>query len=168
VTSIPFESVNASQTVSTTSLGGSQQAGTIITVTPHIKEDQHLQLEFSVEFSTFGKSTVSATLPPPREIDRVGSAVTMPNGQTVIVGGLKRTGQASTTTGVPLLERIPIVRDLTSLNERDAKCTSFFLFIRPIILVDDRFADLKHLSQREACSAGIEGEHPTSRPMIME
>ena len=51
VTSVPFSSINASQTVSTTSLGGNQQAGTIITVTPHINEDNHLQLDFDVEFS---------------------------------------------------------------------------------------------------------------------
>lgn len=168
VTSIPFQSVNASQTVSTTSLGGNQQAGTIITVTPHIKEDNHLQLEYSVEFSTFGETSTDPTLPPPRQIDRVGSAVTMPNGQTIIVGGLKRTSNSEKVTGVPILERIPIVRDLTSLNERNRKCMSFFLFIRPVILVDDRFTDLKHLSQRDAFSAGVGGEHPSSRPMIME
>ena len=41
VESFPFNSVNVINTVGSQSLGGNQQAGTIITVTPHINEDDH-------------------------------------------------------------------------------------------------------------------------------
>ena len=77
IASVPFESVNASNTVATTSLGGSQEAGTTITVTPQINEGDHLQLDFAVEFSTFTEGAAGA-LPPPRQIDRVASQVTIP------------------------------------------------------------------------------------------
>ena len=53
VSSVPFLSLNTVNNIGSESLGGDQQAGTIITVTPHINEDDHLQLEFEVEFSTF-------------------------------------------------------------------------------------------------------------------
>ena len=53
VLSVSYASVNASSTVATTSVGGSQDAGTTINVTPHISEGDHLQLEFSIEFSSF-------------------------------------------------------------------------------------------------------------------
>ncbi|MFZ5832006.1 MAG: secretin N-terminal domain-containing protein [Planctomycetota bacterium] len=170
VTSIPFASVNASQTVSTTSLGGSQQAGTLITVTPHIKENEQLQLEFSIEFSTFSSTdeTTDATLPPPRQIDRVGSVVNMPNGKTVIVGGLKRVGATETFLGLPIIENVPVLRELTSSTTKQATTTSFFVFIRPIILVDDRYADLQYLSAKEAECAGIPHGFPTSRPIVVE
>jgi type II secretory pathway component GspD/PulD (secretin) len=164
VVTVPFLSVNASETVSTTSLGGDQEAGTIITVTPHINEDDHLHLEFDVEFSTF-TGTGTASLPPPRQIDRVGSTVTIPDGQTVIVGGLKRVGESNSFTGVPWAELIPIVRELTSLTDDDVETTSFFLFIRPKILRDTRFGDLRFLSERETSRAGISGEYPASRPV---
>jgi len=166
VRSVPFASINASQTVSTTSLGGDQQAGTIITVTPHINEDNHLQLDFDVEFSTF-TGTGSAGLPPARQIDRVGSSVTIPDGQTIVVGGLKRTSGEQSFTGVPWLEKIPIIRDLTSLTSDNRSSVSFFLFIKPMVLRDSHFADLRYLSDTEAGKADIPGAFPTSQPELI-
>ncbi len=166
VNSIPFSSVNASQTVSTTSLGGDQQAGTIITATPHINENDHLQLDFDVEFSTFS-GTATAGLPPPRQIDRVGSTVTIPDGKTVVVGGLKRVSASETFTGIPWAEKIPVIRELTSRTDRGRQTTSFFLFIRPLILRDSRFADLRFLSDKNAQEARIPGDYPFSRPELI-
>jgi len=167
VSSVPFQSINVVNTIQTQSLGGNQQAGTLITVTPHISEDDHLQLEFSVEFSTF-TGEAAAGLPPPRQIDRVGSTVTVPDGQTVIVGGLKRSGETYSMQGIPYLEKIPIIRDLSTVRTNGATSTSFFLFIRPIILRDDKFKDLQHLSARSTRMAEIQGDYPTSRPILVE
>jgi general secretion pathway protein D len=168
VVSVPFASVNASDTVATTSLGGDQQAGTVITATPHINEDDHLQLEFDVEFSTFSEAGGTANLPPPRQIDRVGSTVTIPDGKTVVVGGLKRVGDSQTFTGVPWAEKIPVLRELTSRTTENQTTTSFFLFIRPIILRDSRFADLRFLSDKEAGEACIPGDYPVSHPTLVQ
>ncbi|MGB7324821.1 MAG: secretin N-terminal domain-containing protein [Rubripirellula sp.] len=166
VASVPFLSINTINTISSQSLGGDQQAGTTITVTPHINEDDHLQLEFEVEFSTFTGSG-GANLPPPRQIDRVGSVVTIPDGKTVVVGGLKRIGDSETFTGVPWAEKIPILRELTSMTTKDESTTSFFLFIRPKILRDSRFRDLKYLSDIEAQDAQIPGDDPESGPILI-
>lgn len=166
VSSVPFSSVNASQTVSTTSLGGNQQAGTIITATPHINENDHLQLDFDVEFSTFNGSAIDG-LPPPRQIDRVGSTVTIPDGKTVVVGGLKRESDSDTFTGIPWAEKIPVIRELTSRTDRTRQTTSFFLFIRPIILRDSRFSDLRFLSDKEAQRNRLSGDYPVSRPELI-
>lgn len=168
VVSIPFQSVNASQTVSTTSLGGDQQAGTTITVTPHINESRHLLLEFSVEFSSFQGGAASPNLPPPRQIDRVESTVTIPNGQTIIVGGLKQIAGSKATLGLPFFEKVPLLRELTSSNTKGSQTTSFFLFIRPLILNDDKFHDLKYVSEKSAGRAGVHGEHPASHPLLVE
>ena len=166
VVSVPFQSVNASETVATTSLGGDQQAGTVITVTPHINEDDHLQLEFDVEFSTFN-GTGTENLPPPRQIDRVGSIVTIPDGKTVIVGGLRRIGESQDFIGVPWAEKIPVIRELSSRTTETLTTTSFFLFIRPQVLRDSRFQDLRFLSDRESSQAGLPGEYPVSGPVLI-
>ena len=166
VVSVPFQSVNASDTVSTTSLGGNQSAGTIISVTPHINEDDNLQLEFEVEFSTFSGTGIDG-LPPPRQVDKVSSTVTIPDGQTVIVGGLKRDGETDSFAGVPWLEKIPVIRQLSSRTTEQVTTTSFFLFIRPLILRDSRFGDLKFVSNRAKHRAGIPGEYPASGPVLM-
>ncbi len=166
VTSVPFSSINASQTVSTTSLGGNQQAGTIITVTPHINEDDHLQLDFDVEFSTFS-GTSTAGLPPSRQIDRVGSSVTIPDGKTVVVGGLKRIGENATYAGIPWAEKIPIIRELTGRTDTENTTMSFFLFIRPRVLRDSRFSDLQYLSDKDATRQHLSTGFPLSEPELM-
>jgi type II secretory pathway component GspD/PulD (secretin) len=167
VISVPFQSVNASDTIATTSLGGNQSAGTILTVTPHINEDDNLQLEFDVEFSTFNGAGIDG-LPPPRQVDRVGSTVTIPDGQTVIVGGLKRNGETDSFSGIPWLEKVPVLRELTGRTTEDVNTTSFFLFIRPLILRDSRFGDLRFVSNRAKQRAGIVGDYPRSGPVLMK
>ena len=164
--SIPFASVNAAETISTTSLGGNQQAGTIIAVTPQINEDDNLQLIFDVEFSTF-QGTGTGVLPPARQIDRVGSTVTIPDGQTVIVGGLKRVAESDEFSGIPVLERIPIIRELSSRTVDAHSTTSFFLFIRPLILRDSQFKDLKFYSCQESRAAGVPAKYPASGPLLL-
>lgn len=173
VESFPFNSVNVINTVGSQSLGGNQQAGTIITVTPHINEDDHLQLEFDVEFSSFEGDQISTggdnpgLLPPQRKIDRVGSVVTIPDGKTVVVGGLKRGSTSEAFSGVPWIEKIPVLRELTSKTTTEDKCTSFFLFIRPKILRDSQFRDLQYLSGKDIREMEIPANEPVSRPMLI-
>lgn len=173
VESFPFSSINSINTISSGSLGGNQQAGTIITVTPHINEDDHLQLEFDIEFSSFegdpipNGGEIGGLLPPQRKIDRIGSVVTIPDGQTVVVGGLKRGTAAETFSGVPWTQNIPVLRELTSLTTADDQCTSFFLFIRPRILRDSQFRDLRYLSDMDVQATEVPGDVPQSRPMLI-
>jgi len=167
VLSVPFQSVNASQTVSTTSLGGNQQAGTTIDVTPHIKQGNELELEFDVEFSSFSGNSAGAALPPPRQISRAESIVTIPDAQTVIVGGLKQIGESESFTGVPYLELVPVLRELTSLQSTNRTTTSFFLFFKPVIVRDDQFAALKCLSSQAGREADFSTRFPASQPILM-
>lgn len=164
VQEIPFTSVNASQTVATTSFAGFAEAGTTITVKPRISNDTHIELDFSITLNSFdGKG--SSGVPPPRTTEEVTSQVTVPDGHTVIVGGLRRTNASTDYSGIPGLEKIPIVRLLSGYETKSQTCSSMFVFIRPIILRDDKFRDLKFLSDREVCPAGIEAKYPDSRPV---
>ena len=173
VDSVPFSSLDSINNISSSSLGGNEQAGTIINVTPHINEDDHLQLEFDVEFSTFVGGSIptggdsGGFLPPQRKIDRVGSVVTIPNGKTIVVGGLKRDETMESFSGVPWTEKIPVLRELTSLTSAQDKCTSFFLFIRPRILRDSQFRDLRYLSEMGVQATEVPGDVPQSRPMLI-
>ena len=94
--------------------------------------------------------------------------MTIPDGQTVIVGGLKQVSDEEGFTGVPWLEHILIVRELSSLTDNEHTTTSFFLFIRPQILRDSMFRDLKYFSSQGARRAGIPGEFPRSRPLLIK
>jgi general secretion pathway protein D len=167
VQSIPYTSVNSSNVVQSTSLGGNQDAGTTVVVTPHIGDGDQLQLEFAIEFSNFGGDG-DDNLPPPRHIDQVSSVVTIPDGYTVIVGGLTQKDITEGRTGLPWLEKIPIVKYLASNENKDQRNLSLFVFLKPIILRDDKFQDLKYLSDEDVKSAQIKGTLPQSKPMVME
>ena len=161
-----FTSVNASDTVATTSFAGYVSAGTDITVTPHISEGDHLQLEFTVDLNSFGEGGTES-VPPPRQTNSVSSEVTIPDNHTIIVGGLNRTDFSEAVSRVPLLGEIPGLEYLFSSRTISDSSTTFFVFIRPVILRDDKFRDLKYFSQRDAELAMIPGDYPVSEPIAV-
>jgi len=162
----PYASVNASDTVATTSFGGYAQAGTEITLTPHIGEGDFLQLEYSVALNNF-TGDGSSNLPPPRQTNSVDSEVTIPDGHTIIVGGLNLQNTSESKTSIPFLGDIPLVEYLFSSRTINHSETTLFVFLRPIILRDDRFEDLKFLSERDTQVAGLKPEYPVSEPLVL-
>jgi type II secretory pathway component GspD/PulD (secretin) len=166
VNEVPFTSVNASQTVATTSFAGFAKAGTAITVTPTISEGKHVNLDYNVTLNSFtGAGT--AGVPPPRQTNEITSRVTVPDGYTIIVGGLTQKNVSTSFNGIPYLERIPIVRELSSLTANTSRDNSLFVFLRPIILEEDRFRDLKFLSKRASNLADEGHNFPASSPLLM-
>jgi type II secretory pathway component GspD/PulD (secretin) len=164
VQEVPFTSVNASNTVATTSFAGFAEAGTTVQVTPRIMDDDHLQLQFNVSLNSFSGSG-SNGVPPPRQTDQISSRVTVPDGYTVIVGGLTNRSHTYSQNGIPFVEMIPILKDLTSLQTKGFSQTTLFIFLRPVILRDDKFQDLKYLSDRELPCAKEPGNFPMSGPL---
>lgn len=162
----PFSSINANNTVSTRSLGGFAQAGTTISVTPQISDDDYINLEFDVLVNNFADES-QEDLPPPRNTDQVTSEVSIPDGHTIIVGGLKRRQHVDSVTGIPILERIPVVNRLTSRQGIRSVDQHLFVFIKPIILRDDKFRDLRFLSELERREACIPDDLPQSGPALV-
>lgn len=138
-----------------------------MTITPHISEGDFLQLEYSVTLNSFTGRGVDG-IPPPRQTDTLSSKVTIPDGHAVIVGGLTRQDNASTVDGTPGLVEIPLVKYLFGLHTETKSQTTLFVFIRPIVLRDDQFEDLKYLSEKDLACADLPSNYPRSEPLIME
>lgn len=168
----PFTSINASNTVSTTSFGGTQDAGTTITVEPRIARGDHLVLKYNVELSAFtGAPTTTqdgGIIPPPSQQNSVEGDITLPDGHTVVVGGLDNLTQGTSSSRVPLLGRIPILGALFgTTNDTDQKAR-FFVFIRATVLRDPAFRDLARLSAPDLSDAGVATGSPTLTPKWVE
>ena len=163
VAEVPFTSINASDTVATTSFAGFAEAGTTVTVTPRISDDDHLQLDFSITLNSF-TGAGGAGIPPPRQTDEVTSQITLKDGHTVIVGGLRRSNSSLDYSGIPGFDRIPILRHLGGLETRATNENSVFVFIKPVILRDDTFRDLQFLSERDMECASLCPDAPKSQP----
>ncbi|MGA2230827.1 MAG: secretin N-terminal domain-containing protein [Tepidisphaeraceae bacterium] len=161
----PYTSTNIGTSLSTTSFAGYAEAGTEITLTPHISEADYLQLEYTVALSSFTDTTeTSQGIPPPRQTDSVESKVTIPDGSTVIVGGLNRTNYTHTVDAIPVLGEIPYLGTLFSNKSTTSENLTLFVFLRPVILRDDQFEDLKYISFRDVTTSGVSDGWPVSSP----
>ena len=173
----PFSSVNASSTVSTTSFGGFAAAGTSIKVTPQISEGDHLKLSYEIELSSFTEtsavgssdssddSTASADLPPARQTNSLVSEATIPDGHTIVVGGLTRETLRERIDRVPILGEIPILEYALSDRSKTAQQTTLFVFIHAVILRDDKFQDLKFVSGQASLDAELDEGFPECEPV---
>ncbi len=163
----PYASVNASTTVSTTSFGGTQDAGTVVTIKPQIAEGDHLVLQYSVSLSSFLGAASSPTLPPARQQNRVQSVATIPDGFTVVVGGIELENKSKGVSQVPLLGDIPILGEVFKNRNNTDSRSRFFVFIRANVLRGRGFDDLKYLSARDAEAAAIDDGWPDVEPRII-
>ena len=164
----PFTSINASNTVATTSFAGFASAGTTLTVTPKVAEGDHLSLDYQLTFSNFSGSTSGATIPPPRTTNSFTGVVEVPDGYTVVVGGLVVDNEADSVSEIPLLGRIPIIGAAFQSSTASRTQTRVFAFIRPVILRDDEFEDLKYITQGQLSQAELENtDFPPDNPMWM-
>ncbi|MFN3166635.1 MAG: secretin N-terminal domain-containing protein [Phycisphaeraceae bacterium] len=165
----PYESVNANTQVATTTYAGDLEAGTDIVVKPSISDGDFLKLDYEINISSFvGERTVTSgggTLPPARTENNIKSSVTIPDGHTIVVGGLTREIDSETIQRIPLLGQIPIVEYAFSQRNTTKRQITVFVFLRPVILRDDKFADLKLLSGGAAGHAKLPADFPTSLPI---
>lgn len=168
----PFTSVNASQTVATTSFGGTQDAGTTITVTPSIARGDHVTLRYAVELSAFtGAPTTTpggGVVPPPSQQNSVDGSATVPDGFTVVVGGLENLSDSRGSSRLPLLGRIPLLGALFGATDESSSNSRFFVFIRATTLRNALFDDLKHVSEPDLARARIDDGLPTLAPLWID
>lgn len=155
----PFASTNASDTVATTSFGGTFDAGTTISVRPQIAQRDHLVLDYQVKLSSFtGSATASPPpLPPPRQENSVTSIATIPDGYTVVVGGLEAIADGEGESRVPGLGAIPIIGELFKNRTNQRSRTRFFVFLRANVMrgsAGNGFEELKYISDRAAGTDG--------------
>lgn len=163
----PFVSTNASDTVATTSFGGTQDAGTSISVKPTIAEGDHLVLEYRVSLSEFLGDAVSPALPPPRQQNTLSSIVTIPDGHTVVLGGFEVQSDGDAASGVPWLSDLPLLGWLFESRSTTKTTTRFFVFLRATVLRHGQFEDLKYRSGAERDLAGVPDGFPKNEPRII-
>jgi general secretion pathway protein D len=163
----PYLSTNASTTVATTSFGGSLDAGTSITVKPQITQGDQLLLDYSVSLSSFVGAAASPNLPPPRQEQKLASIATVPDGYTVVLGGLEIETEADARSQVPLLGDIPIVGALFRNRSTRREKSRFFVFIRASVMRSQGFADLRYKSGDDLQVAGVDDGWPVLEPRII-
>ena len=111
-----------------------RDAGIILTVTPRIGEQGTVALDVKQEVNEVG-----AAEPPPINSPRftkreAETSVVLMNNQTLVLGGLIQNKRTVTRTGIPLLNRIPILGLLFGATEEKIEKTELLLLITPRVV----------------------------------
>jgi len=158
--SVPYTQLNqgAPGQVSTQTFGDYAEAPIELSISPHISSGDYLRLEIRFLVEVFGVGG-GAGIPPPKTAREITTAVTVPNGATVVIGGLTLDDQTETTSQVPILGDIPILGFLFRSKSTRQQKNTLFLFLTPRILTDPQFRDLDEISTRKKAEiAALQGQ----------
>jgi general secretion pathway protein D len=131
---------------STTGAGDFVTAGITMEVTPQISQDGYITLELDLDVTNFLGESSTPGVSPPRQRRRVTTFLTVPDSTTVIVGGLKSSTSSKTVSKIPLLGDIPLIGELFKTQRTVERRTNLYIFLRPKILKDANFEDMKRES----------------------
>lgn len=155
----------------TTSVSGTSDAGTQITITPQISSADYVTVNYQISQSAFlGPSTTTDSgtrIPPTKRSDSVASVATVPDGSIIALGGLSNRGNSFSESRVPLLGSIPFLGALFRSRSSDQNDSRFYVFIRVNVMRHQSFADLKRMSTSEAAEAKVETGEPALEPQFI-
>jgi general secretion pathway protein D len=131
---------NVSNAVTTTSQY--IDTGVLLQVTPHINDGGLVTLDIQAEVSSPGTpDTVGGA--PPIDTRSVQTLLSVPSGQTMVMGGLIQETKGNTNNGLPLLNRIPILGGLFGSQTLTNSRSELVLFITPRSVSDN--GDMTHV-----------------------
>jgi general secretion pathway protein D len=159
--------INSGSGTVNTSFGGTLDAGTTLSIKPQIAEGDHLILDYSVSLSAFTGAASASTLPPPRQQNKVQSQAAIPDGHTVVVGGIEVATDGRTTGQVPLIGSIPVLGEAFKNRSASSSRSRFYVFIRANVLRSRSFEDLRYASEPAAAAAGIDDGWPEVEPRVI-
>jgi type II secretory pathway component GspD/PulD (secretin) len=108
-------------------------AGISLDITPHISEGKLLRLEITLSRSDF-TGTTGGDKPPDTTSSDITTFVTVPDGSTIILGGMLKLNQSKGGTKVPLLGDLPIVGGLfRSVSNSDVE-RKLYVFVKAEII----------------------------------
>ncbi|OHB52769.1 MAG: hypothetical protein A2Y10_02055 [Planctomycetes bacterium GWF2_41_51] len=103
-------------------------------ITPQISEGSLLRLEIEMQRNDFQDTAGSTGGPPDEKKSNVNTIVTVPDGSTIILGGLTKLNQDKTTNKVPLLGDIPVAGTLFRSAGKTAVDSKLYIFVKANIL----------------------------------
>ena len=126
-------------------------AGILLDITPHISSGDLLRLEMTMTRKDF-RETKDESKPPDTTQSDITTVVTVPDGSTIILGGLVKLNQSKGGSKVPILGDLPILGGLfRQVGNRD-KQNKLYIFVRAEILRPDEtlagLPDLEKISGR--------------------
>ena len=110
--------------------------GVLLQVTPHINAGGLVTLEVQAEVSVAGTTTTPCESPP-INTRSIQTLLSVPSGQTMVMGGLILEDKENSSSGLPLISRIPIIGGLFGSQELRNNRTELVMFITPRVVENE-------------------------------
>ncbi|MCA9056562.1 MAG: type II and III secretion system protein, partial [Planctomycetaceae bacterium] len=125
-------------------------AGIILTVQPRISPEGQIVMVVAAEKSAYTNTGVAiytdtagnTFTSPTKNVTTASTTVKIPDGQTVVVGGMITKSDTTIERKVPWLGDIPIVKSLFRYDSHTEKRTELLIFLTPRIVHGDGDAEL--------------------------
>lgn len=115
--------------------------GVVLKVRPVIRGDRRVSLDVSQEVSEAQQNDTSSIGSPLIFTRSIATSLSLEDGQTVLLGGLKSQNRSNTRAGVPLLSKLPGL-GAAFRNEAAARTdTELLVFITPYVVSDPTVAN---------------------------
>jgi general secretion pathway protein D len=129
---------NTSNAITTTSQY--IDTGVLLQVLPHINAGGLVTLDIQAEVSNPG-SPANPGEAPPIDTQSIQTLLSVPSGQTMVMGGLIQETKGNGTSGLPLLDRLPILGGLFGNQTLTNIRSELVLFVTPRVVTDQADAE---------------------------
>jgi type II secretion system protein D len=157
------DGVNISTTGSSNPVIRQDQAGIILSVTPRISPDDTIVMEVIAEKSAYPKGeekvifvdtvTGAAITSPVKKITTAQTTVSVPDQQTIVLGGMITTVDAVEERKIPWLGDIPVIGHAFRHDKAVTQRTELLIFLTPRVIHNS--LDSEMIKQVEAARIGF-------------
>lgn len=109
------------------------EANLSLNITPFVSADEDVTLNIEMDISNFTAET-PVNQPPPTATSKFKSIIRVKNDDMILLGGIERTEKGESSSGIPLLSRIPILKWLFSSRAKKNNKVVSVVFIKPTIV----------------------------------
>ena len=115
-----------------------KEVGIKLVVTPHVTREGMLRLQIQPEFGIkVGEVQVSTNNVPIVDKRKVNTIALVRDGQTVVLGGMRKKDATKQINKIPLLGDIPLLGALFRFEGEDTTITELIVFITPRIILQE-------------------------------
>lgn len=111
-----------------------RDTGIVLSITPQINNDGIVNLIIRQELSSVDGGAAGVNNNPVFNNQEINTTVVVRDGENVVLGGLIQTDTENLNTGVPGLNRVPVVGRLFSYQQDSTERRELFIVLRPEII----------------------------------
>ncbi len=119
-------------TTGTTASYDQTPVGIGLNVRPRITQDNNVNMEIEILLSNLSAAVVNSN--PIIDRRQTNTEITLKNGQTIIISGIRREQETKKNRRIPFLGDIPIIGAAFALNELQNEVVELVVFLTPVVI----------------------------------